>query len=64
MNLNLCSSNNHEQTYEPRVAISTVDVCEKFFVRLLVAGGFGEVEAHECDEGVDVAPGRSWTVRG
>ena len=26
MNLNLFSSNNHEQTYEPRVAISTVYV--------------------------------------
>jgi hypothetical protein len=27
---------------------------EKLFVRLLVAGGFREVEAHESDEGVDV----------
>jgi hypothetical protein len=32
----------------------TVDVGEKLFVRLLVAGGFGEVKAHESDEGVDV----------
>ncbi len=34
--------------------VTVVDVGEKLFVRLLVAGGFGEVKAHESDEGVDV----------
>jgi hypothetical protein len=34
--------------------VTVVDVSEKLFVRLLVAGGFREVKAHESDEGVDV----------
>jgi hypothetical protein len=37
-----------------REGVTVVDVGEKFFVRLLVVGGFGEVKAHESDEGVDV----------
>jgi hypothetical protein len=37
-----------------REGVTVVDVGEKIFVRLLVAGGFGEVKAHESDEGVDV----------
>ena len=37
-----------------REGVTVVDVGEKFFVRLLVAGGFREVKAHESDEGVDV----------
>jgi hypothetical protein len=37
-----------------REGVTVVDVGEKLFVRLLVAGGFGEVKAHENDEGVDV----------
>jgi hypothetical protein len=37
-----------------REGVTVVDVGEKLFVRLLVAGGFREVEAHESDEGVDV----------
>jgi hypothetical protein len=31
MDLNLFSSNNHEQTYEPRVAISTSHMRERIF---------------------------------
>ena len=34
--------------------VTVVNVGEKFFVRLLVARSFREVEAHEGDEGVDV----------
>ena len=34
--------------------VTVVDVGEKFFVRLLVAGGFREVKTHESDEGADV----------
>jgi hypothetical protein len=30
--------------------VTVVDVGEKLFVCLLVAGGFGEVKAHESDE--------------
>ena len=37
-----------------REDVAFVNVGEKLFVRLLVAGGFREVEAHESDEGVDV----------
>jgi hypothetical protein len=37
-----------------REGVTVVDVCENLFVCLLVAGGFGEVESHESDEGVDV----------
>ena len=37
-----------------REGVTVVDVGEKLFVRLLVAGGFGEVKAHESDEVVDV----------
>jgi hypothetical protein len=45
-----------------REGVTVVDVCEKLFVRLLVAGGFGEVEAHESDEGVDVLDGHGMHV--
>ena len=34
--------------------VTVVNVVEKLFVRLLVAGGFREEETHESDEGVDV----------
>ena len=34
--------------------VTIVDVGEKLFVCLLVAGGFREVKAHESDEGIDV----------
>jgi len=37
-----------------REGVTVVDVVEKFFVRLLVARGFGEVKDHESDEDVDV----------
>jgi hypothetical protein len=37
-----------------RELMTVVNVGEKLFVGLLVAGGFREVEAHESDEGVDV----------
>jgi hypothetical protein len=37
-----------------REGVTVVNVGEKLFVRLLVAGGFREVEAHESDEGIDV----------
>ena len=37
--------------------VTIVDVGEKLFVRLLVAGGFEEVKAHESDEDVDVLDG-------
>ena len=40
-----------------REGVTVVDVGEKFFVCLLVAGGFGEVKAHESDEDVDVLDG-------
>ena len=36
------------------VTVTVINVGEKFFVRLLVARSFREVEAHEGDEGVDV----------
>ena len=45
-----------------REGVTVVDVCENLFVRLLVAGGFGEVEAHESDEGVDVLDGHGLYV--
>ena len=45
-----------------RKGVTVVDVGEKFFVRLLVAGGFGEVKAHESDEGVDVLDGHGLHV--
>jgi hypothetical protein len=41
---------------------TVVDVSEKLFVRLLIAGGFGEVKAHEGDEGVDVLDGHGLHV--
>jgi len=34
--------------------VTIINVGEKFFVRLLVAGGFREVKAHESDEVIDV----------
>jgi hypothetical protein len=37
-----------------RGCVTIVNVGKKLFVRLLVARGFREVEAHESDEGVDV----------
>jgi hypothetical protein len=37
-----------------REGVTVVNMGEKLFVRLLVAGGFREVEAHESDEGVNV----------
>jgi hypothetical protein len=37
-----------------REGVAVVNVGEKLFVCLLVAGGFREVETHESDEGVDV----------
>ena len=37
-----------------REGVTVVNVGKKLFVRLLVAGGFREVEAHESDEGIDV----------
>jgi hypothetical protein len=37
-----------------REGVTVVNVGEKFFVHLLVAGGLGEVKAHESDEDVDV----------
>jgi hypothetical protein len=42
--------------------MTIVDVGEKLFVRLLVSGGFGEVKAHESDEGVDVLGGHGLHV--
>jgi hypothetical protein len=45
-----------------REGVTVVDVCEKLFVRLLVAGGFEEIEAHESDEGVDVLDGHGLHV--
>jgi hypothetical protein len=45
-----------------REGVTVVDVGEKFFVCLLVAGGFGEVKAHERDEGVDVLDGHGLHV--
>jgi hypothetical protein len=37
-----------------REGVTIVNVGEKLFVRFLMAGGFGEVQAHESNEGVDV----------
>jgi hypothetical protein len=37
-----------------REGVTVVDVGEKFFVRLLVAGGFREVKTDESDKGVNV----------
>jgi hypothetical protein len=45
-----------------REGVTVVDVGEKLFVRLLVARGFGEVKAHESDEGVDVLDGHGLHV--
>ncbi len=45
-----------------REGVTVIDVGEKFFVRLLLAGGFGEVKAHESDEGVDVPDGHGLHV--
>jgi hypothetical protein len=42
--------------------VTVVDVGEKLFVRLLVAGGFRKVEAHESDKGVDVLDGHGLHV--
>jgi hypothetical protein len=45
-----------------REGVTVVEVGEKLFVRPLVAGGFGEVKAHESDEGVDVLDGHGLHV--
>jgi hypothetical protein len=45
-----------------REGVTVVDVGEKLLVRLLVAGGFGVVKAHESDEGVDVLDGHGLHV--
>jgi hypothetical protein len=45
-----------------REGVTVVDVDEKLFVCLLVAGGFGEVKAHESDEGIDVLDGHGLHV--
>jgi hypothetical protein len=45
-----------------REGVTVVNVGEKFFVCLLMAGGFGEVKAHESDEGVDVLDGHGLHV--
>jgi len=45
-----------------REGVTVVNVGEKLFVRLLVAGGFGEVKAHESDEGADVLDGHGLHV--
>jgi hypothetical protein len=45
-----------------RKGVTVVDVGEKLFVRLLVARGFREVDAHERDEGVDVLDGHGLHV--
>jgi hypothetical protein len=45
-----------------REGVTVVDVSEKLFVCLLVPGGFGEVQAHESDEGVDVLDGHGLHV--
>ena len=45
-----------------REGVTVVDVGEKLFVLLLVSGGFGEVKAHESDEGVDVLDGHGLNV--
>jgi hypothetical protein len=44
-------------TFFEREGVTVVDVGEKLFVRFLMARGFGEVKAHESDEGVDVLDG-------
>ena len=50
-------------TFSSVRGVTVVDVGEKLFVRLVVAGGFGEIKAHERDEGVDVLDGQ-WAARG
>jgi hypothetical protein len=45
-----------------REGVTVIDVGEKLFVRLLVSGGFGEIKAHESDEGVDVLDGHGLHV--
>jgi hypothetical protein len=45
-----------------REGVTVIYVGEKFFVRLLVSGGFREVKAHESDEGVDVRDGHGLHV--
>ena len=45
-----------------REGVTVVEVCEKLLVCLLVAGGFGEVKAHESDEGEDVLDGHGLHV--
>ncbi len=45
-----------------REGVTVVDVGEKLFVRLLVSRSFGEVKAHESDEGVDVLDGHGLHV--
>jgi hypothetical protein len=45
-----------------REGVTVVDVGEKLFVRFLMAGGFGEVQAHESDKGVDVLDGHGLHV--
>jgi hypothetical protein len=45
-----------------REGVTVIDVGEKLFVRLLVSGDFGEIKAHESDEGVDVLDGHGLHV--
>jgi hypothetical protein len=45
-----------------RKGVTVVDVGDKLFVHFLMAGGFGEVKAHESDEGVDVKDGHGLHV--
>ena len=45
-----------------REGVTFVDVGEKLFVRLLVAGSFRELKAHESDEGIDVLDGHGLHV--
>jgi hypothetical protein len=45
-----------------REGVSVINVGEKLFVCLLVAGSFGEVKAHESDEGADVLDGHGLHV--
>ncbi len=47
-----------------REGVTVVDVGEKFFVSLLLAGGFREVKAQESDEGIDVPDGHGLHVAG
>ena len=48
----ISTQSNHDLPWHllEREGVTVVDVGEKLFVCLLVAGGFGEVKAHESDE--------------